>query len=279
MDTPPDRIQRTRLLGADVDLVTPDQVIGHVAACAAGGRKAVIANHNFHSLYLVRRSPRMAEFYERADLIEADSTPLIAWGRLMGAPIGRRHRCTYLDWREAFWAEATRQGWRVFFLGGEPGVAERAAEAIRGRWPRVELQVRDGYFDPAPDSPDSAALRQQIDAFRPDVILVGMGMPRQECWILDNMDRLERGVMLPIGGAFDFEAGATVTPPRWLGPVGLEWAFRLIHEPGRLFTRYLIEPWLLIPAALADLAQAIAGKQRTRWRQQPHLAPNAAPAK
>ena len=94
------------LLGGAVDLVTPAEVLDLAAAAIAQGRRAVVANHNLHSLALLRRSPAMARFYARADVIEADSTPLILWGKLLGRPIRRAHRCTYLDWREAFWRRA-----------------------------------------------------------------------------------------------------------------------------------------------------------------------------
>lgn len=272
MENLPETVKRCRLLGGDVDLVTPDQVIDYIGACVTARRKAVIANHNFHSLYLLRRSPAMAAFYAQADLIEADSTPMILWGKLMGAPISRRHRSTYLDWREAFWARARDRGWRVFFVGGAPGVADKAAQAVRARWPGVELHTHHGYFDAAPDSQDSEMLRLRINANRPDIVLVGMGMPRQEQWILDNLEALQSGVLLSIGGAFDFEAGVNATPPRWLGRVGLEWAFRLIHEPRRLFSRYVVEPWFLVPGALADLAGALA--RRGRMTERPLTLPD-----
>jgi N-acetylglucosaminyldiphosphoundecaprenol N-acetyl-beta-D-mannosaminyltransferase len=246
---------RLRLLGGEVDVVTPQDVLDFTARRIAERRPGVVANHNLHSLYLLRRAPEMARFYERADLIEADSTPLIAWGRLLGRPIGRQHRCTYLDWREAFWARAAAQRWRVFYLGGEPGVAERGAEAVRRRWPGLRIAVRHGRFDM--DGAENATVLDEIKAFAPDVLFVGMGMPRQEAWILANLDRLDPCVAFSVGAAFDYEAGAAATPPRWAGRLGVEWLFRLAAEPRRLAGRYLIEPWSLIGPAAADLAAAL----------------------
>lgn len=100
------RPARVRLLGAEIDLVTPAEVLNRVAAYVAQGAPAVIANHNSHSLYLARRSPALRAFFDLADLIQADSTPMIAWGRLLGLPIGPQHRSTYLDWRDDFWTLA-----------------------------------------------------------------------------------------------------------------------------------------------------------------------------
>jgi N-acetylglucosaminyldiphosphoundecaprenol N-acetyl-beta-D-mannosaminyltransferase len=243
--------RRIQLLGGEIDLVTCEDVFAFTADRIAAGRKGVVANHNLHSLALLRRDPQMRAFYERADIIEADGTPVIAWGALLGRGLTRAHRCTYLDWREAFWARAVERGWRVFYLGGERCVAAEGAEAVRKRWPGVQpIGTADGYFDM--DGPENDWIVRRINIFAPDVLFVGMGMPRQERWILANYDRLEGGVVFPVGAAFDYEAGRVPTPPRWTGRLGLEWLFRLAAEPKRLAHRYLVEPWGLLPAAVGD---------------------------
>lgn len=249
------RPQRLRLLGGEVDIVTPADVLNFTAGRVARGGRGIVANHNLHSLYLLRRSPEMGRFYELADLIEADSTPLILWGRLLGRPIGREHRCTYLDWREAFWRRATENGWRVFYLGGEPGVAARGAEAVGRRWPGVQIATRHGRFDM--EGPENAEVLAEISSFSPQVLFVGMGMPRQEAWIAANLERLPPCVAFSVGAAFDYEAGVSATPPRWSGRLGVEWLFRLGAEPRRLAGRYLVEPWSLIGPAAADLASLL----------------------
>ena len=102
----------------------------------------------------------------------------------------------------------------------------------------------------------------EIAAFRPDVLMVGMGMPRQEAWIERCYDRLPDCVTLPVGAAFDYEAGAIRTPPSWTGRMGLEGAYRLVCEPRRMFARYLLEPWWLVGPALQDLARRPELRQR-----------------
>ena len=247
--------RRLRLLGGEVDLVTPAEVMAFTAAAVTAKRPAIVANHNLHSLHQTRRDPAMQAFYAAADLIEADSTPLIAWGALLGRPIRRRHRATYLDWRELFWAEACRRGWRVFYLGGAPGVAERGASAIRERWPRARVGAADGYFEPG--SAGDASRLETIRNFRPDVLFVGMGMPRQERWVVENRAALPVCVTFNVGAAFDYEAGAQATPPRWTGRLGVEWLWRLVGDPRRMARRYLLEPWTLIPAAIGDVGRTI----------------------
>ena len=270
METSSLRPGRVRLLGEPVDLITAPELMRFVGDAIASGRRAVIANHNLHSLYLLRRRPEMRAFYAMADLVELDSTPLVAWGRLLGLPISRAHRLTYLDWREQFWTEAHQRGWRVFYLGGSPGVAETAAARLSARYPGAAIGCRDGYFAPG----DNDAVVEAISAFRPDILFVGMGMPRQELWIAANADRLERGVVFSVGAAFDYEAGVQRSAPRWLGRVGLEWAFRLVTSPARLAARYLVEPWWLIPAAARDVLAALA----RRGQSSPYSSENGSSA-
>ena len=244
---------RLHLLGGDVDPVTPAEMLAATQVFLAGGGTAVIANHNSHSLFLLQKIPALRAFFEDADLTQIDSLPMILWGRLMGLKVGREHRSTYLDWREDFWTLARERGWRVFHVGGAPGVGERAAAEIRRRYAGVNLAVRNGFFDIDPASADSRALRKDIAAFDPDIILVGMGMPRQEAWIAANRYLIGRGVFFPVGAAFDYEAGEQTAAPRWTGRLGVEWLYRLLSQPKRLAFRYLVEPWFLAPAALADV--------------------------
>ncbi|MDP1985989.1 WecB/TagA/CpsF family glycosyltransferase, partial [Phenylobacterium sp.] len=253
------------VLGGEIDLARPEEVMAALTAWVEADTPALIANHNLHSLYLLRRRPELATFFAAADLIEADSTPLLAFAALLGLPARPFHRCTYLDWRPHFWSLADRHGWRVFYLGAAPGVAQQAAERLSADYPGAAIGVHDGYFDAAPGSADNTAVREEIAAFAPDVLMVGMGMPRQELWILDNRAALPPCVILPVGAAFDYEAGAQKAAPRWMGRAGLEWLFRLVADPRRLWRRYGVEPWFLLGPALADLG--VAHREGRLWRR------------
>jgi N-acetylglucosaminyldiphosphoundecaprenol N-acetyl-beta-D-mannosaminyltransferase len=255
---------RISLLGGEVDVITPAEMLRFVDMVAGAGGGAVVANHNAHSLFLQRRNPGLRAFFADADVVQIDSTPLIAWAAMLGLPARARHRSTYLDWREAFWPLADRRGWRVFYLGGAPGVAQRACQRLAARWPAVSLASHDGYFDTAAGSPANRAVVRAIGDFAPDILFVGMGMPRQECWIADNRAALGACVIFPLGAAFDYEAGVQPVAPRWTGRLGVEWLFRLAGQPRRLAARYLLEPWLLLPAAGRDLVAALAGRARRR---------------
>ncbi len=248
--------ERVALLGEVVDLVKPEEVLYHVEGWVRTGRKAVVANHNLHSLYLVRRDPSLRRFFQRADLVQLDSTPLVWFGRLIGLSSRPFHRCTYLDWRSHFWSLANREKWRVMYVGGAPGVAEQAARRLSSDSSSATIAVLDGYFDATAGSSDNTEVLAAVNDFQPNILFVGMGMPRQETWIADNIDALPSAVILSVGAAFDYEAGEQKAAPRWMGRIGLEWLFRLVVDPKRLFTRYCVEPWSLLGPALADLRAA-----------------------
>ncbi|HEY1751971.1 MAG TPA: WecB/TagA/CpsF family glycosyltransferase [Caulobacteraceae bacterium] len=254
----PNPPQRVRLLGGEVDLITPRDVLRRIDGAAHGERPAVIANHNAHSLFLLRRSPQLRAFFAGAAVIQIDSTPMILWGRLLGLPMTRAMRSTYLDWRGDFWKLAEARRWRVFYLGGAPGVAETAARELALRHPGAAIAQHHGYFDAAPGSAENQAVLAKIAAFDPDVLMVGMGMPLQELWVLENHRALKRGAVLTVGAAFDYEAGVQAAPPRWTGRLGVEWLARLVSQPRRLAFRYLVEPWALVWPALQDIGAAVA---------------------
>jgi len=170
---------------------------------------------------------------------------LVLLARLYGLPIHREHRVTYADWMEVLMRRAHQEGWRVFYVGSKPGIADRGAEIIRRRFSGLEIETSHGYFDAALGSSDNCQLIQRVQRYQPDLLLVGMSMPRQECWVRENIEQIDANAILMAGAAMDYVAGAVHTPPRWAGKCGLEWLFRLCHEPGRLWRRYLIEPWVV----------------------------------
>lgn len=254
--------ERVRLLGQPVDLVRPEEVLLQMERWIAEGRQAVFANHNLHSLSLMRKSPAMRDFYARADLIELDSTPLMAFARLTGLNSRGFHRCTYLDWRDHFWSLVNRKGWRVFYVGGTAEVCQIAVERLSARYPRAHIEAQDGYFDMTPGSASNQAVLERVARFEPQIVFVGMGMPRQEEWIISNIESLPKAAIFSVGAAFDYEAGAQKTAPRWMGRLGIEWLFRLLADPRRLFHRYCVEPWSLADLIWADLVAAVRRRRK-----------------
>lgn len=241
------------LLGITVYPLTIKDLHSLIAEAVTCSQQWIIANHNLHSIYLYHYDSKMRAFYAKADYIHLDGMAIVLLGKLLGLPLRREHRVTYADWTDPLMAESAQQGWRVFYLGSKPGVAESGAEFLRERFPSLQIATAHGYFDVRSDSQENRAVLEMINAYQPHVLMMGMGMPRQEHWVLDNLEHISANAILTAGAAIDYVAGAVPTPPRWAGRLGLEWLFRLLAEPKRLWRRYLVEPWFILRLFLTEL--------------------------
>lgn len=253
-----DRIPSYRLLGVTVDGLTTGSLYEAIGEAIDSPGGVVIANHNLHSIYLYHHDAKMRQFYGRARYVFIDGMPLVLLGRLLGYPLRGEHRMTSIDWLRPMLPEAVRRGWRLLLLGSRPGVAERAAAMLRAEFPGLIIEALHGYFDPRPGSESGEAVVARVAGFRPDLLCLGMGMPRQEHWIEDHLDRVGAKVVLNLGGFMDLLTGELPIPPRWVSRLGLEWLVRLISRPGRVWRRYLVEPWSLLPHLADDLRSSRA---------------------
>jgi N-acetylglucosaminyldiphosphoundecaprenol N-acetyl-beta-D-mannosaminyltransferase len=249
----PKKIVRHTLLGLPVNALSKEELVDLVAEAIREEQSWVIGNHNLHGLYMTGRDARMREFFARADFAHVDGMSLVVLGRLFGLPLARRDRTGYMDLLPLLMRRAATSGWRIFYLGSKPGVAEKGAKLLRARHPGLQIVTRDGYFDSAAGGAQNAEVLDAIRAFAPQVLLVGMGMPRQETWILENRPDLKANAILCCGALIDYVAGEIPTPPRWIGQIGFEWLYRLLSEPRRLGFRYLVEPWFVLGMVVKEL--------------------------
>ena len=241
------------MLGVRLDGLTTETLYAAIAGAIRDGPRTVIGNHNLHSIYLYHHDAKMRCFYAHARYVFIDGMPLIWLGRLLGYPLRREHRMTSIDWLRPMLPTAVSQGWRLFFLGSRPGVADRSAAILRSEFPGLEIESMHGFFDQRPGSESGEAVLARIQAYRPDILCLGMGMPRQEHWIEDHLHRLEVKVILNLGGFMDLLTGELPLPPRWISRLGLEWLMRLVSRPHRVWRRYLLEPWFLLPLLARDV--------------------------
>jgi N-acetylglucosaminyldiphosphoundecaprenol N-acetyl-beta-D-mannosaminyltransferase len=240
-----ERYPRFSMLGFPVDALSKNDLVDLVAEAVDERRRYIIGHHNLHSIYLSYHEPRMLEFYRRADFAHVDGMAVVLAGRLLGLPLTRTDRTGYADLLPLLAQRAAISGWRIFYLGSGPGIAEQGAKKLRSQYPQIQIQTRHGYFDDA-GGPANREILEEIQRFDPQILLVGMGMPRQEIWILENLERLQANAVFCCGALMDGVAGEIPSAPRWLGQIGLEWLYRLIMEPRRLWRRYLLEPWSVL---------------------------------
>ncbi|MEN8261462.1 MAG: WecB/TagA/CpsF family glycosyltransferase [Pseudomonadota bacterium] len=217
--------------------------------------RVVHGHHNLHSMYLCSRDPKMQAFFEAADLVYIDGTPVRWLLNSVGASLSAEYRFTLMDLFEKFLEHAEIKGWRVFYVGGSSATLQRAASRIQEEFPALQFGCHQGYF--ASTGVENDKVLQAISDFSPDVLLVGMGMPRQEYWIADNRPRLEAANIVSTGATIDYYAGEQHRPPPWLGPLGLSGLYRMTRDPKRLWRRYLIEPLIVAP----DVVRWVLGRR------------------
>lgn len=240
------------LLGIKVNLLSMIQLNSLIMEAVELNKKWIIANHNLNSLYIYHHNSMMRRFYSIANYIHIDGMALVLLGKLCRIPCKRKHRVTYADWVWSLMAEASKQGWRIFYLGSKPGVANRGAKVLRKKYPNLEIATMHGYFPMFTNSQENQAVLKEINAYKPHILMVGMGMPRQEKWILENIENVCTNTILTSGACIDYVAGEIATPPRWIGKIGMEWFYRLITEPKRLWKRYLLDPWFIVKLLLQE---------------------------
>jgi N-acetylglucosaminyldiphosphoundecaprenol N-acetyl-beta-D-mannosaminyltransferase len=258
---------RPEVLGATIDPLELHELNRLVADAIRNLDKIVIANHNLHSLYLFNRDLRMRRFYQSATRVQVDRMSLILLSRLKGYRLRREHRVTCA-------------GGSILWRRRQPGRAGGCTCWARGAWragagrdgPSSDISCArsrnpHGYFDARAGNHENHLVLEKIAEFGPQLLLVGMGMPRQEHWVLENLGSLRANVILTGGACIDYLAGQAVVPPRWLGPLGLEWAYRFYREPRRLAFRYLPEPWWLAPLIVRD--EWLARHRRATARRPP----------
>lgn len=204
----------------------------------------VLAHHNLHSLFLYERDENLRAYMQQTKYIWIDGMAVLWIVRLLGYNAPPKWRLTFLDWQHSFFTQASLMEARIFLLGSRKKVIEKAAQELSTRHPKIKFAYHHGYVGIQPE--ENRALIKAINDFEPDILLVGMGMPKQESWIRANQNFVHSKVIMPLGGYFDYIGDATYTPPRISGRFGLEWLFRFAHDPQRLYGRYLIEPWFVI---------------------------------
>ena len=222
-----------------MDPVTVEGLHREMGRLIRNGNRGSVLNVNVHCLNLCYEDPELRAFLNRADVVFCDGAGVMLAARLLGRRIPER--ITYADWAWRLAAFAEAEGFSLYLLGARPGMAQEAARRLQARYPDLEIVgVRHGFFDHVAGSPENEAVVREINDARPDILLVGMGMPLQEYWLMENRDRLQASVVLTGGGVFDYVSGGLRRGPRVLTHSGFEWLARLLVEPRRLWRRYLI---------------------------------------
>lgn len=211
------------------------------------GHKSLILNHNLHSLYLYETNHVFRNLYKSADVILADGFPVLKLAQLQKpCKLSSVNRVGSLDWVPNISDAKTVK--RLAVIGASEDSNSSAVQRLSDSNPKVDVM---GWSGESWNTAKASFIVDRLHEFRPDVVLVGLGMPIQETFLSHWWDYLPTATYATVGGAIDQIAGIQRAAPRWLGHFGLEWAWRLATQPRRLGSRYLLEPWRLVSAALS----------------------------
>lgn len=234
------------VIGIPVSAIDMSAAVATIEDWVDAGARQYVCVAGAHSLIESRTNVALRRSLRAAGLVTPDGMPLVWIARLRG--LLQVRRVYGPDLMLAMSRRSARGDLRHFYYGGTEGVAERLRDRLRQANPDLDVVgcITPQFRAMTPEEED--ALVSAINEARPDVLWVGLGMPKQELWMMRLRDRLEVPVMIGVGAAFDFLSGTKRQAPAWMRRNGLEWCFRLGTEPKRLFARYasVVPPFLLV---------------------------------
>jgi len=238
------KVQRVNILGVGVSALNMALALEIIEGWIEHREPHYVCVTGVHGVMESQRDENLRRIHNRAGLVTPDGMPLVWLSRLKGF----RHveRVYGPDLMLALCERSAAKGYRHFFYGGAEGVPEQLASVLQKRFPGLQVA---GTFSPPfrPFTPEEdEQIIQMINEAAPDIVWVGLSTPKQERWMAEHVGRLVAPVLIGVGAAFDFHTGRKPQAPRWMQRAGLEWLFRLLTEPRRLWRRYLINNPLFV---------------------------------
>ncbi len=251
--------ESSRIWGIPLSRVTMDQALDGISKIILDRIPRYIITANLNYAMLVESHARLAETTQQAAMVLADGQPMVWRSRWFGSePLPERVTGSELIFRLA--QRAAQKGWRIYFLGAEPGVAQTCADRLQSLYPGLQIA---GFQSPPYRALSAAELQQQHDhirAAKPDILLVAFGQPKGELWIEEHYQALGVPLSIQLGASFDFVAGRVKRAPVAWQKLGLEWAYRMFSDPQRLVPRYAANASFLFRALLKDWKEAVDQK-------------------
>ena len=258
-----EQLGRIDILGVPVSVVDMNTAIRVIDDWIASRDRHYVCVRDVHGVMLCQNDSNLQRVHSEAGLVAPDGMPLVWVGRLRGYHHIRR--VCGADLMSALCKQSLRKGYRHFFYGGAPRVAERLASKLCRAFPGLKIV---GWYSPPfrslSDEEDEQVV-QMINKSGAQIVWVGLSTPKQEAWMAAHVGQLEACVLIGVGAAFDFHAGTKKRAPAWMQRAGLEWLHRLLSEPRRLWRRYLIvAPRFVLPALLQVLRHRLWAPENKR---------------
>ncbi len=246
---------RRTLLGIKFDDLSIDECVPIIESFIDEKTFHYVAAPDMHRVLNAINDERIRYIYENADLTVSDGTAVVVASRLLGSPLKQRVPCS--DLSDRVLELSARKGYRIFlFRGGAPEVTEAAVNNIRNAYPAITIvgaHTVPYEFDPLTHSSTSARLIDALLKERPQIVLFSLGFPKEEQWIWKERENLKDiPLCLGIGGTMEIYAGRRRLAPQCMRRLGLEWLYRVLQEPKRLWKRYLIGGPLFVSIVIAE---------------------------
>ena len=220
---------KTDILGVWIDKITPQEALEKALEFSKGNEPHVIFTPNPEFIMTARKDKKFKDILNAADLLVPDGIGVVLASKLFNK-VKIKYRVTGYDLVQEIFKNISKSGESVYFLGGAPGVAETAREKMQELHNGLKVVgVSDGYFD---EVKEIEIIKEIIDK-KPDILLLGIGFPKQEKWIDKHKNELPVKLHIGIGGALDGMAGIVPRAPKFFRKCGLEWLYRLIRQPSR----------------------------------------------
>lgn len=238
-------MSRMRFLNTEVDNLTMDEAICKINELIINKKPSYVVTPNVDHIVKLEEDKEFQNVYKNADLILTDGMPLIWISKLKKNPI--KEKVSGSDLFPKVCEMAAQKGYKVFLLGAAEGIAAKAAKNLELKYEGLNIV---GTYSPSygfeKNNEEINRIIHMINELKPDILAVGLGAPKQEKFIYKYKNNLNVSVSLAIGASIDFEAGNINRAPKWMQNSGLEWFYRMIKEPERMFKRYLVDDMKII---------------------------------
>ena len=227
--------------GLKVNNVTLAEAVAKVESLIAAGQPSLVVTPNPEMIVAAQEDSELRALINSAALRVPDGISMVVVKKLLGDPL--KERVSGIDLMQQLLAVSAQKGYKVFFLGSAPGVAEEAARKVREKYPGIRIHgTRDGYFQ----ATDEEMLIEQIKTSKPDILFVGLGAGRQEKWLAANLTKLGVPVSMGIGGSLDAISGKVKRAPALVQKLYIEWLYRLLQQPWRWRRQIALIKFLLL---------------------------------
>jgi N-acetylglucosaminyldiphosphoundecaprenol N-acetyl-beta-D-mannosaminyltransferase len=259
------------LLERRITCMTVPAIVEAICQASVEGKKITVANYNVHSFNLSMQLPWYYQFLQNAEITHCDSIGILKAIQWMGLKLPIEYRSSYTLLMPKLLSKCNEHKLSVFFLGSKPQYLDAALNCVSQQYPKAQFFGHHGYFDKE-DPEQNEAVIEKINQIKPNVLVVGMGMPIQEHWVQKYRSRLHVNAIMLGGAIIDRLAGVVPDCPQFIANVGLEWLYRFCREPKRLAARYLLgNPAFALQIALGKCyapplrVQLMQSIQSDRW--------------